>query len=939
MGAQKKRYDVRAIRYIKTRFEVDMNGDEKVLPTEGTVQEHCEKNNGEFVFCLSHFDYLVFDRLYDGDNDSRSPLTVIDEDRRMQALRENNEEMLLKEDNYTYPLYMLLDISDSHVKDNVLAFWDTKSDYTSVIRIHYSYGKGEEQHLGAEYFVNQINKNIIDREVHKVSTDNNILPKYEIEVPDCDGSYVRTEFHYLVYDSLELGDCVVILKADSLVGTLTFARLLNDIACVLDSYTYIGINPTLFKNDAQKGEKNRDSISLESASTRFTVKQLREANEFFSDYYGEEEIEFITGTTDARICWKKTSQSDSLSEEFFLEQISKLDPNRIHFHKAFRDVITRTGIQWNRESNNGAMSKQQLSEEYIQLFIQPSDESAVNWFIYPDKNFKYLPNWLRSDKLLFLSLKKLLEAIRTMGKDGVMDALANLLIPSMRALFSRIYELSDKKWKLEYKQEIEELLRDYFSLIQDISQLESQLVQHPEIYPAPYYIPAAVLQFELQFTRLCSELFLDKHCGSFREGKRYTFYPVIVPSYQSDTSTMAPLDPCRTKVYANTVEPISPLRTYLPIRLLYRPYIAAHQLCHEIAHYCGDNARQRGKRFDALCTCGAAMLMTTWEEMLEDETCELDWENSQIIRELHALQDRIKASCEGVAPDYYLTEVVEQLREQVRIIGLDPRYYEHFHNILFLNAYKTQLDIMRARIIIQRNQVSQLLSLSDYWYQHIAYLEELCKECYADIAMLKLLDCNAETYYECVKVSFEELEKEYESQDAFLSYIFTASNVKLHIDRLAFVIYSMGNKFLENAENSVQTPPLWFKRSLEQARTLEAKLKKKNVSVSEKERNRWNGDQRVNSTMTQIERKAIASYLGQCANALDQKMKKINKGKLTDLRTALLATSTERFDWTAVQEFVWKVQYGNGDGGNGNRNRDKKQKRSSEVKEAVGANC
>lgn len=137
--------------------------------------------------------------------------------------------------------------------------------------------------------------------------------------------------------------------------------------------------------------------------------------------------------------------------------------------------------------------------------------------------------------------------------------------------------------------------------------------------------------------------------------------------------------------------------------------------------------------------------MTTWEEMLEDETCELDWENSQIIRELHALQDRIKASCEGVAPDYYLTEVVEQLREQVRIIGLDPRYYEHFHNILFLNAYKTQLDIMRARIIIQRNQVSQLLSLSDYWYQHIAYLEELCKECYADIAMLKLLDCNAET--------------------------------------------------------------------------------------------------------------------------------------------------------------------------------------------------
>lgn len=117
-----------------------------------------------------------------------------------------------------------------------------------------------------------------------------------------------------------------------------------------------------------------------------------------------------------------------------------------------------------------------------------------------------------------------------------MDDLANLLIPSLHALVERISQLAKLK-KEEIPNainEIHDLIRDYFYLIYDISRLEGQLVQHPELYPAPYYLPAAILQFEMQFTYCCSKLFRDT-------AQETLFHPVLIPHYQSEASTFAPL--------------------------------------------------------------------------------------------------------------------------------------------------------------------------------------------------------------------------------------------------------------------------------------------------------------------------------------------------------------------------------------------------------------
>lgn len=897
MATQRKKYDVRVIRYIKARPEMGQDKKTVSAPLKKDLAAFCEgKEERQYVVCLSHFDYLVFDCLSESSN--KSPLEVIDQDRKNQISRDTGDKRdAMKEDNYTYPLYMLMEISDDTAGQKISDFWKLKSGYTSVVRIHYrGSGKGD-QHLGADFFAQQM-------KIAGIAIPKQGSAKITVKTPAVNGKTEDVDVFCLVYDSLELGDSVVILKSSSMAATLNVSRILNEMPCVLDCYTYIGIKPDLFTNPEEHKKCKRDIIRLNSASTRFTVKTLNDAHRFFDNYFKDEEIGFITGTTDARIRWKGDS-SGNLSEQIFLGKISKLDPDKPEFHQAFRDVITRTGIEWQNTSKEQSAQQTELSLDYVKLF-EEGMLPAVCWFSGDGE----IPQWLENDDLLYLSLKKLLGAVQAMGQDGVMDALADLLIPSMRALFSRLYELKDSGWRPEYKGIIEGLLHDYYSLIQNISQLESQLVQHPEIYPVPYYIPAAVLQFELQLTRRCSELFRDMD-DDMRE--KYVFLPVLIPKYQSDASTIAPLDPSHGGGFNEVGERISPLRIYLPIKLLYRPHEAAHQLCHELAHYCGDAPRNREVRFEAFCTCCAAMLMTSWEEMIGDEDCYIDWDDSTIKGELKFLGERIKSGYRKKT-EYYLTDVREHLLQKIQEIGLNPRYYEYFHNILFVHTYASQASIIRAKIMTQQSRMNSM-AYTLFWYQHIDYLKDLFRECYADLAMLKLLDCSAETYCKCFYESFESVQKKFSNNEKeIISEILRNSSLKRQVDRLAFVLHIMGDEFI-SAAREIPGKPIPVKRATELAELLK---ELSNVVVQNQdaeaasERIRWNGEDKNDSTMTKMECRAIVQYLQKCRQTLDQKLAELDKRdpeKIKTLRAALKATSPDGFDWAEVQEFVWKIQH------------------------------
>jgi len=887
-------YDVRAIRFIKSQYARDPDGKKKLWPSKTALETHCNKMNSQYAICLSHFDYIIFDNL--GANlGTLSPLDRIDQDRQIQSVESSSSCDILKEDNYSYPLYMLRTLKDDACNRAVVDFWSLNSSYTSVVRVHYSYQKERAPHLGSEYFHNLMiewcKKKPCDIRLIRDST----ALYFAVMVPTTKDESIESNVQCLLYDSLELGDCIIVLKSDSMVAALTVSRFLNSIPYVLDSYTYIGIEPKIFENTTMHGNSNRDKIRLASASTRFTVRDLKKAIEFFSRYPGRQ-MGFITGTADARLRWRSRC-----SEKAFLDNISSVSPYESEIYEAFRDIITRTGIDWYSNGERTESAVQQFSNDYQQLFLTPEGQSTIAWFLTPGGPSEDCPKWLKQDGLLFLSLKKLVGSVRAMGSDAAMDALADLLIPSMRALFFRISQIDDKKWNPKYSREIEELLQSYFQLIQNISQLQSQLVQHPEIYPAPFYIPAAVLQFELQFAKKCSELFNDQSS----EILPYTFYPVILPSYQTDASTFAPLDP-RSFDPSHTGNYISPLQINVPINKLYKPYETALQVCHEVAHYCGDICRKRELRFTTLCRCCAAMLMVSWENFIETQNFTINWNDLAILRELESIEIRIRELCSGAQPQYYLSDVKRELIKNIHIIGSDSRFIEYFHNILFVSGMSHHSDF-QVKLAYQRNKLNDRYPFQTYWNGHINYLTMLCKECYADIAMLILTGCSIESYIQALEASFASLEQSTSEPNK----IWTYSKVKLHIDRVAFVLHVMGEAS-EATKIKSPKPTKWLDQALKQVKVLQTdspKLETFNELTS------WNGPMQNFSTMSQIERIAITDYLQACKLELFVKVTDLhtNSSELANLQDALDAISPNKFDWATVQEFVWQIQYGDKD--------------------------
>lgn len=839
-------YDIRLIRFVKAHT----NDDGTAVPPQ------VDPEKDDVVICLSHFDYLFFEMISSEDGSDMAPLHRISHSR----------EKATDEDNYTYPLYILKE------KDAAIdRFWEQKSDYTSVIRVHHSYD------IGGDLESKNLQKNICEK-----------LTIWEFE--ETDGSFriptptneddVKVSAKLQVYDSLELGDSVIVLKCDSLVATLLFSKKLMELPRVLDSYTYLGISPKVFYNEAERSVKARDKFKLESASTRFTIHSLSEAKVFFDQITegNNGKLDLVTGTTDARIRWNTTTESG------FLEQIARFDPADTKLYRAFYDTITRVGTPWDDLEN--IEKTIQRSSEYKELFVDSK---------YTDELKKNA--WLKNENYLWLSLNKLLASVKTMGQNCVMDDLANLLIPSLHALVERISQLAKLK-KEEIPNainEIHDLIRDYFYLIYDISRLEGQLVQHPELYPAPYYLPAAILQFEMQFTYCCSKLFRDT-------AQETLFHPVLIPHYQSEASTFAPLDPVAygPREASNL---ICPLRIYLPVHLLYDPFTAVHQLCHEVAHYSGSKARNRAGRLDLICKCFASMIMSYWESIL-DYDFSLDWNNKGTKVFLSDLKMTIKETYLRNGGTEYLSGVRDLIPGVCIEVFLNPSYFDSFHNVLLAAHYgklEDSLHLLQEIVSHSRGFSKLSIAYASQIRSHILYICTLMKECYADIAMIRLLNSNMEVYLELLLSALND-SKAVEAEKEFLLQLADNPTLKLQIDRCAFVLdcmdWELNGLQSDRIKSRIQTQV-----KLLRSRRTDAAAETGNQSESA----RWTVMTLNESVLSPIECECITEYLRGCKQLLDVQLNKSSDPALVgNLRTALKAVSSNDFNWKEVQQFVLK---------------------------------
>lgn len=855
-------YDVRAIRFIKT-----------------TVDNPIKHNVKADYICLGHFDMMHIDELKCLEGEKDYPLERIRKDR----LSGRDGELQCPE-NFLNSLYVLKHVSLDELGE-VKKFWSFSATFTVVTRIHCKYP------VGLSFKKKKPFSEIIESYCRKMARNarQNTCKSKDACVIVVNGimnskTNAVAEVRCLFYDSLELGDTVVIMKSNSLAAILDIIRNISEEPCVKDTYSYCGIRRLLMQNKASTTKCNCEKKAiLEHVSTRFSVRSNRYAREYFEaleDLLSEKKdiwkrLSYVTGTADHVIHW------GDCTEEEFLQIIRALAQLSDQMHQSFNDVITRVGI-WQPKANSLRSSHTQETEcefPWLQRL-----ENTMQW-LRSDVSNNRVPSWK-------YTLLKLLGTLKTMSDNYVMDDLAQLIIPGVDAFLERIDSLRtepDGQIQECYDIQISEYLDHWTSLSNDIAQLESQLTQHPELSPVRYYIPAMLLQFELRFVMKVCEALTDNEVRSFQ--------PMLIPSGMENLNTICILDP-RHEQYTGTC----PLLVFIPIRDLYRPWETAHRITHEMAHYCEDSGRNRNERHEMLFACMADQLIEHWyskflDGHIEDNCDEQTYANGmgytdkltsvlhEIAQELYPHQGEWYLSSSQIALNVAMKEVLRDSRYlQQYIHSVCPKYF-YVHSNNWINNVRAF-----------QNEINQDVSVAE----HINLLTYLCAECYADIAMILLLRCNFEDYYLCVyHDEYLHLKEHYEGVVAPP----LAEAVFQNIQRMTLVISVIS--ILSSRKNAWKIDDI-RSRFAEKYPWVRFAINETELTEDEWRALRTPGE--FPDRITPREMKRMQSYLTHCAEMLVNKLDKPKIGKrhniLHQLRESINFVNADEFDWKAIRKFL-----------------------------------
>lgn len=856
-------YDVRAVRFIK-----ETNGKAAL------------GNSMARYVCLGHFDLFAVDNLLEDGRAVRLPLRTIQRDRIL-----DNEKRYEGAENCVYSLYMLQKIEKPWAQERLRAFWERESVFMAITRIHCkSLGGDVSQTIssGLRKFCISGEKNIKLLVLCSGTPNDGPVVTLEAAVAGED-STEKERVECVFYDSLELGDTVSVMKSASLSAILEVVRYLSTAGNVRDTYTYCGILSDCFPSDsAGRGDLNPNA-RIQQFSTRFSIRNVRLAKKYFDclggrlgEQGGRIDGQFyVTGTADHLIQWGPCDESVMLDIVRSLLESDKEKPG------CFNDVITRVGLDYWTPDGDGN---------------QEDVKSALRWDYLSRIREKYAAQeW-------FYSLRKLLGTLSAMERSYVMDGLAMLLIPGVNAFLQRLDALPGEELENRTK-EINYFLRVWAELSNDISQLESQLTQHPELVPVRYYIPALLLQFELRF--------LEKSAFSLSEPNKRSFRPMLATTDEFNMYTVCPLDPGGDDYNGEC-----PLLVFIPVRNLYSVWEIALRTTHEVAHYCEDSARRRDLRYEMLVQCMAHTVINIWFKDVvrpiinrgEDERqfylkgLHYEKELAETIRSF--ADEYIKIEGKGDTKDVYLDLCVRAIQNGFEEVLERETFLEKYLLLVSPDFFYRYRREYQMTLEIRSWRVQSLAQQQDF-LTRLSALGFLCEECYADIAMILLLNLNFEDYYTSVyKDEYGHLsEMGYEMEDV------STFDVVCHIQRMAQVISVMSSLEKET----------WNAVSINEGRSAWIKYARALLTWVDVSQEGWDASQGVLYSREKDWRpemldsttfKLLNDYLLECARKLEKELNQTGVGAggrtkaIQEVRENMRWISDSAFDWEKIQLFL-----------------------------------
>lgn len=573
---------------------------------------------------------------------------------------------------FFHPLFLIVPSSKaSEIYEQ--EFWDKECWFLSVSRIHLS-----ESSLPVEKF-------------------DTLAKAIEADLKD-------TNTFFAIYHSVELSDMVLVQKSNCLNDLTKQSLTLRKHKDVGRSYTYIGINHKyLIKNNFSDFT---DKLPL--FSMRFAVRNPNEAKKYIDFAINELGtcIPYsVAGVDDILINYQGLEVSKIL-QLFYKWFVSEDCGSKLL--AAFSEVTTRIGTEYSQ--------KNPCNENECKLYAECKGLlEIINHIAESDTEGRFVASgW-------FKPLSEICNALVRMSQTSVMDEFVYLLLPGVKAFLQHIeYRVKNKLGNNDSDAKVEEynsMVNECSHLMEQIMRIEGQLSNQPELRPVVYDIPVFLLEYIMAFLNKVV-IYLQKKDSPPDVSIKF----LIVPSLCEHIASL--------EIFSANPEKQIPglVLVKIPVKLLYDPKTVLMALCHETAHFVGENLRNREMRKKMYIQASATLLVNSIFK------CNSFSLHKKLSKDISSRLEK------------YINPEIKDLKKQVlkfanEIVEDESKYIEYAWSAVCSSIGSERL------FFLTQNERRNAFSL---FTGQLNNLTILFKDIYADICMFHLLKLEPESYVNAV---------------------------------------------------------------------------------------------------------------------------------------------------------------------------------------------
>lgn len=524
-------------------------------------------------------------------------------------------------------------------------------------------------------------------------------------------SSVADSLRWVIYETLDLSNLVVLWKSSSLNAVLKIVDRLHSSCLVGDLHSIPCIRVDIIEKWGKEDLSTQiNEEKINQLTIGYLVGNMEKALMFFSGMPNliDENPKMITGIEDFK----------SVEEDVDIDGLIRTLNYRLfgkgaqYFREAFIESEIHLGID-----HSGSVSSTPRQSRLVKCCknLQTQYRFARNIW---DRFLK--EDGIDDDWLMVAS--KLYNGLSNMSQNAVEDGFCFLVLDSV-SMFCKKVKMPTEKVDSRYLNNIHKFLRSWASLMEQAPKIDGRFLQHPGVSPVIYHIPALLLEIYLAFTSMCGQAMQS---GSSDNAH---FALLLVPKL------------CR-RMKVDVVFHENPpcdrlLNVEIPIHLLYEPFSVLCQLCHEISHFCGDSWRLREQRVEYFSHVISFELAYELN-LIHEGTIKLifdDLYNNMPAGELN-----------------YLIDLYTTCMETIRKILTDEDIVTRWIDVAFcrdspLHKYANQVSVIaRARELKTAFESSLSESPQGNFFEIMQDYYYLFNECYADVSVIHVLNLSLEEY-------------------------------------------------------------------------------------------------------------------------------------------------------------------------------------------------